>query len=55
MADEQLKERLLELKSDGDDNGVNQLMRETVAIINSAIGGDLQPLDVKVEKPEDIF
>ena len=55
VADEQLKERLLDLKSDHNEDGVDQLMRETVAIINSAIGGDLQPVDVKVEKPEDIF
>ena len=55
VADEQLKERLLELKSDHNEDGVDKLMRETIAIINSAIGGDLQPLDVKVEKPEEIF
>ena len=55
VADEQLKERLLDLKSDSNEDGVDQLMRETVAIIHSAIGGDLQPVDVKVEKPEDIF
>ena len=55
VADQQLKERLLDLKADGDDDGVHTLMLETIAIIGQAIGQDLEPLDVKVEKAEDIF
>ena len=46
LVDEQLKEQLLEAKSDNDQKRTEQLLRSAVSAINIAIGGNVQEAEV---------